>query len=189
VVDYGDTKDLVLLAIIETATGRDVDLSENVGFNEVKKFDGLTDYQYLKNYDEPNFEGFVLKFKSGFRLKVKLPEYVRLHRIITNISTVDVWEYLSENRPFEEFLENVPDEFYDWVKNIKADLEASFNAIEAECKAVFREFDDRKTAAEYYLQQKYPMILFKMMDNRKYEHIIWKLIRPKFQKTFNRENQ
>lgn len=189
VVDYGETKDLVLLAIIETATGRDIDLSENVGFNEVKKFDGLTDYQHLKNYDAPNFEGFVLKFKSGFRLKVKLAEYVRLHRIITNISTVDIWEYLSENKPFEEFLENVPDEFYDWVKNIKADLEANFNTIEAECKAVFREFDDRKTAAEYYLQQKYPMILFKMMDNRKYEHIIWKLIRPKFQKAFNRENQ
>lgn len=189
VVNYGETKDLVLLAIIETATGRDIDLSENVGFNVVKKFDGLTDYQHLKNYDVPNFEGFVLKFKSGFRLKVKLAEYIRLHRIITNISTVDVWEYLSENRPFEEFLENVPDEFYDWVKGVKADLEANFGAIEAECKAVFREFDDRKLAAEYYLQQKYPMILFKMMDNRKYEHIIWKLIRPKFQKAFNRENQ
>lgn len=189
VVNYGETKDLVLLAIIETATGRDIDLSENVGFNEVKKFDGLTDYQYLKNYDALNFEGFVLKFKSGFRLKVKLPEYVRLHRIITNISTVDIWEHLSENKPFEEFLENVPDEFYDWVKGVKADLEANFSAIEAESKAVFRAFDDRKTAAEYYLQQKYPMILFKMMDNRKYEHIIWKLIRPKFQKAFNRENQ
>lgn len=189
VVNYGETKELVLLAIIETATGRDINLSENVGFNVVKKFDGLTDYQHLKNYNVSNFEGFVLRFKSGFRLKVKLDEYVRLHRIITNISTVDIWECLSENRPFEAFLENIPDEFYDWVKGVKADLEANFQVIEEECKAVFREFDDRKSAAEYYLQQKYPMILFKMMDNRKYEHIIWKLIRPKFQKAFNRENQ
>lgn len=189
VVDYGQTKALFLLAIIENSTGQDIDLSENVGFKTVRKFDGLTDYQQLKNYDATNFEGFVLKFKSGFRLKVKLEEYIRLHRIITNISTVDVWEYLSENKPFEEFLVNVPDEFYQWVKDVKAELERSFQAIEAECKAVFREFEDRRTAAEYFSKQKYPMILFKMMDKRKYEHIIWKLIRPKFQKAFNRESQ
>jgi RNA ligase len=188
VVDYGETKDLILLTIIETTTGRDIELNDDLGFKIVRKFDGLTDYQQIKSYPTTNFEGFVLKFQSGFRLKVKLEEYIRLHRIITNISTTDIWECLAENKSFDAFLENVPDEFYDWVKATKADLEANYKAIEDECKGVYREFEDRKTAAEYNQKQQYPMILFKMMDNRKYDYIIWKLIKPAFQKAFKSKN-
>jgi RNA ligase len=184
VVDYGEMQDLVLLAIIETASGRDIPLPTNLGFKVVKKYNGLTHYQQLKNYPADNFEGFVLKFKSGFRVKVKLEEYIRLHRIITNISTIDIWECLAENRSFDEFLKDVPDEFYEWVKKTKAELEENFMKIEDECKAVYRVFENRKMTAEYNLQQKYPMILFKMMDNRKYDYIIWKLIKPVFQKAF-----
>ncbi|MFB9080965.1 hypothetical protein ACFFWB_26735 [Flavobacterium procerum] len=40
----------------------------------------------------------------------------------------------------EEILERVPDEFFSWVKQTKADLEKEFKAIEKECKIGFSKF-------------------------------------------------
>ncbi len=138
----------------------------------------------MKQYEVANFEGFVIKYASGFRVKIKLAEYVRLHKIITNFSTVDIWESLANERSFDEFLEIVPDEFYDWVKAKKKDLENAYSEIENECKRTFKAFEDRKEAAEYFKTKKYSMILFKMLDGKKYDYIIWKLIKPKFEKAF-----
>lgn len=186
VVDYGEDEKLVLLAVIDTKTGQDLEL-EDIGFEIVKRHSGLNDLKALKKLETNNQEGFVVKFKNGFRLKIKFEEYVRLHRILTQLSSLDIWEHLSQNKPLEEFLEKVPDEFFDWVKAQKESLEADYKLIENTCEAVFKPFDNRKEAAEYYLQQDYPMILFKMMDNRPYDHIIWKLVRPTFQKAFKND--
>ena len=184
VVHYADRQDLVLLAVIDNSTGKDVELTTDLGFSTVKKYDGLTDYQSLKNYEATNFEGFVLKFRSGLRVKIKLAEYVRLHRVLANTSTLDIWECLAENKSFDEFLELVPDEFYDWVKATKAALTAEYQAIETECKLTFKDLGDRKTTAVYFTTQRYPSVLFKMLDNQKYDSLIWKLVRPAFQKPF-----
>ena len=184
VVHYADRQDLVLLAVIDNSTGKDVELTTDLGFSTVKKYDGLTDYQSLKNYEATNFEGFVLKFRSGLRVKIKLAEYVRLHRVLANTSTLDIWECLAENKSFDEFLELVPDEFYDWVKATKAALTAEYQAIETECKLTFKDLGDRKTTAVYFTTQRYPSVLFKMLDKQKYDSLIWKLVRPAFQKPF-----
>jgi RNA ligase len=184
VVHYADRQDLVLLAVIHNVTGQDIPLPNDLSFSMVKKYDGLTDYQSLKNYEAENFEGFVLKFQSGLRVKIKLEEYIRLHRILTRVSNVDIWEWLSENKNFEDFLKDVPDEFYDWVKTTKSALEAEYQDIESQCKANFKDLGDRKTNAAYFLKQPYSTVLFKMLDGQIYDYIIWKLIKPPFQKAF-----
>lgn len=189
VVDYNDKEDLVLLAVLDTKTGKDEELPTHLGFNVVKKYDGINDFEKLKQYNADNFEGFVLKFKSGFRLKIKLEEYVRLHKIITNLSTIDIWESLSSGESFDHFLEIVPDEFFDWLKAKKKELENAYTEIETECKRSFKAFEDRKEAAEYFKTKKYSVILFKMRDGKKYDHIIWKLIKPKYQKAFGSKIQ
>ena len=130
----------------------------------------------------------MLKFQSGLRFKIKLAEYIRLHRILTNVSNVDIWECLAENKSFDEFLKDVPDEFYDWVKATKVQLETDYEAIEVECKRDFKDLGNRKTTAEYFLIKAYPAILFKMLDHSNYQPLIWKLIRPRFQKAFKKED-
>ena len=189
VVDYNNKEDLVLLALIDTKTGLDVELPRDLGFTLVKKHDGILDFKALKNNNLGNFEGYVVKFKSGLRLKIKLEEYVRLHKIITNLSSLDIWRSLAEGGSFDEFLENVPDEFFDWVKTQKDELEKAYKAIEDTCKANFKIIEDRKLAAEYYKTQKYPMILFKMLDGKKYDYIIWNLIKPSFEKAFSNKQK
>jgi RNA ligase len=121
VVDYGAMEDLVLLAVIDNATGREEEL-QDIGFQKVKSYNGITDIAELKKLETDNAEGFVVRFKNDFRVKLKFAEYVRLHRILTGFSNVMVWEYLAESKPFDELLEKVPDEFYEWLKNTEKTL-------------------------------------------------------------------
>ena len=190
VVDYGAERKLVLLAVIDNQTGIDVLETQHHaflkegGFEIVKRYDGLNDLQLLKTQEEENKEGFVVRFQSGYRLKVKFEEYQRIHRIVTGVSTVSIWEYLKAGQDLTPILEKVPDEFYDWVKETHAQLLAQFAEIEAICKADFKILETRKDTALYFQTCRYPAVLFKMFDQKPYDEVIWKQLRPVFQKPF-----
>ncbi|MBO0951695.1 T4 RnlA family RNA ligase [Fibrella forsythiae] len=186
VVDYGDRDELVLLAVIDTATGAEETALPDLGFTQVRRFDGYTDMATIRAAQIDNEEGFVLRFASGFRVKVKFTEYVRLHRILTQISSRNIWEYLATNQPFNDVLERVPDEFYDWVKTTVTTFMAQYEAIEAECKAVFQVRSSRKETALYFQMQRYPSVLFLMLDNRDYSATIWKVLRPAYERPFKK---
>jgi len=186
VVDYGTKDDLVLLAVINNANGEDMPLPD-IGFPIVKKYDGINDLNLLKTLEEENKEGFVIRFKSGLRVKVKFTEYLRLHRIITGVSNLVIWEHLSEGRSFDDLLEKVPDEFYEWVKKTSNDLTAQYNAILTEGQNSFIQLDTRKETALYFQTQKYPAVLFAMLDGKPFDKIIWKLIRPAYARPFRIE--
>lgn len=180
VVDYGQREDLVLLAVIDNQTGLDLPL-ENIGFPLVKQYDGVSDYNTLKDLEWENHEGFVVRFSSGFRVKVKMEEYKRLHRIITNVSNKSIWDILRAGQSLDEILDRVPDEFYNWVKNTKDEFIERYEEIEDVCRKQFKDYGDRKKNALYYQTCNYPAILFKMLDKKDYSDIIWKLIRPEYE--------
>lgn len=183
VLDYGDNEELVLLAIVETETGREFPVKD-LGFPVVKRYEGIKDIAAIREMNDDTKEGFVIRFANNFRLKVKFKEYLRLHRIVTQISSVDIWEYLSSGQSFDEVLEKVPDEFYQWVKKIRAGLLEQYSAIEEQCKRDFKVLETRKDTALYFLQCKYPAILFSMLNGKNYAPAIWRIIRPKFEKPF-----
>ncbi len=186
VVDYGDREELVLLAVIDKETGQDLPL-EDIGFPLVKHYDGLRDLNALKSLEEANREGFVIRYQSGTRMKVKFEEYVRLHRILTQVSSRTIWECLAMEMEMEEILDRVPDEFYDWVRKTEKELRQAYKAIEAKCKDDFKDLGNRKENAFYYQTCAYPAILFKMLDKRDYSGNIWALIRPEYEKPFTSE--
>ena len=96
-------------------------------------------YKSLKEKNEKNKEGFVLRFHPGnFRMKIKFEEYVRLHKIMTNLSTTAVWEVLSNGGNMDDLLKNVPDEFYDKIKEYEEELMFEFNSIANDYRAIFR---------------------------------------------------
>lgn len=183
VVDYGNTRALVLLGVIDTKTGEEY-LLEQIGFEVVKLYDGINDLYQLKKLEESNREGYVIKFADGLRLKVKFDEYQRVHQIITRVSNINIWEHLKEGNDLTDILDRVPDEFYDWVKLTEQQLFNNFKSIEAKAKSEFKVFDTRKDTALYYQTCSYPAVLFKMMEDKPYEQIIWKMLRPKFEKPF-----
>ncbi len=185
VVNYGDLDDLILLAVIDNETGKECPLPKNL-FSIVKKYDGIKDINNLKKLEEENREGFVILFASGLRLKVKFDEYCRIHKIITQVSNISIWTFLKENKPFEELLERVPDEFYNWVRKTKSDLITDYQRIESEAKTEFKVFATRKETAQYFIQEcQHTAILFAMLDEKDYAWEIWKQLPPTFSKPFS----
>ncbi len=192
VVDYKDFEGLVLLAVINKETGKDSDKpleSFDVGTPIVERHDGLKEISYLISLEEKNKEGFVVKFSSGFRLKVKFKDYIRLHRLMTMTSTITIWEELKNGKDIYSVLENVPDEFYNWVKQIDKQLKEDYDLIESQCKEDFYPLSSRKETAELFRTKKYPGILFSILDGKPYDKAIWKMIRPKFSKPFASEDE
>lgn len=184
VVDYGAMEDLVLLAVMHTATGQELPLPD-MGLPLVRRYDGVTELEALKAIQDANKEGFVVRFQGGLRVKIKFDEYVRLHRILTGVSTRTVWEALLQGTSLEEFLQGVPDEFYKWLRRVEQDLRGQFAAIEAVCEQEYRSFATRKEAADYFLNHcTHPHVLFRMLDGRGYDELIWKMLKPDHQKAF-----
>lgn len=185
VVDYGLVEDIFLLTTIDLHTKQES--LPKIGFPVIQKYDGINDLDILKTKEKPNNEGFVVRFENNFRLKVKFEEYKRLHRIVTQVSNVIIWEYLKEKRPFDELFERVPDEFYNWLTSTKNGLVSNYEAIEANCKSDYKELGTRKDTALYFQTKSYPHILFAMLDNKDYAEMIWKAIKPKWTQPFRSE--
>lgn len=188
VVDYKNRRELVMLAVIDNATGRDLPLPEWGGAT-VRRFDEHTVEALVAAAPRENFEGFVLRFlETGQRVKCKLPEYLRLHRILTACSTKTIWELLSSGQGLEEVLDRVPDEFYGWVRLQEAQLRTAFGEIQSECVLAMRDERiphlQRRDVAEIFKAQEYPHILFRMLDGKDYAPLIWKEIRPEYAKPF-----
>lgn len=197
VVDYGDRRELVLLARIETKTGFELyyeDLSQwySKWFTVVKKYNikDIKNLNDLKALEEENKEGFVVRFLNGFRVKVKFTEYIRLHGILTNVSNIVVWEHMRDNYEFDELLDRVPDEFYDWLINTSNSLQSKFNEIERLAVLEFlriyhiNQITDRALFAEKAKLTDFRSILFRLYDRRQYADLIWKMIKPVYSKPF-----
>lgn len=182
-----DFEDVVLLGAIRTYDGHEMPYDElpNV-FKIVKRYDGINDYKALKNIIGNNQEGFVVKFSNGFRLKIKGEEYLRIHKIVTNLDNLYVWEHLKNNSDLDKMLENIPDEFYSAIKEITNDLLDSYSRIQNICNEAFANLDktDRKTFALRVISnhKDYSSILFNMLDNKDYSANIWGMIKPTYSK-------
>jgi RNA ligase len=205
VVDYGDYEGLVLLGAFDTKSGVEIErreLEKLEGWDIVMKYKTWgEDWETLKREISKDNEGYVIRFSGGMRMKIKGVEYVRLHKILTNFSTKDIWELLKNNEPMEPFLERVPDEFDDWVKRTVMNLRYSFHHIDERAGKLhdgfrYGKYNDRdpeptkKEFAEYVKQfpKELAAVMFKMWDKQPYDNIIWSMIKPKYEKPFKNNN-
>jgi RNA ligase len=208
VVDYKGEEKLVLLGAIHTKTSNEVPDS-SLFFTQESGFELVTiyktwgeGYDLLKEEISKDREGYVIRFKSGFRMKIKGDEYVRLHKILTNISNRDIWEYLKDNKPFDELLDRVPDEFNDWVKTTVRDLRYSCFQLRERAGKLhdgfrYGKYGDvypeptKKEFAEFVMKQQEVLhaIMFAMWDrnNEKVDNIIWKIVKPEYSKPFKKD--
>jgi RNA ligase len=192
VVDYGPFAGLVLLAVLDNETGADRPLPPEwpgpvVRRCEVDPLAGGTP-EIAREQRRPCPEGFVVRFaaapgRPSLRVKVKDPEYLRLHRIVTRVSRRTIWEHLAAGRELDELLDRVPDEFAAWARATAGELRRAYGAVEDACRRALadRRVDpgDRAATAAYFAGcGADPVVLWKMLDGRPYEDIIWRRVRP-----------
>lgn len=79
-------------------------------------------------------EGFVVRFSSGYRVKIKGAEYLRVHRLVSRVTPLAVWEAMAAGDDLDAIRREIPEEFY-----------ADFDAIRG---ALARRFADIVQATE-----------------------------------------
>jgi len=187
-----DYSGLILLAATHIKSGLDVSV-ETVAepFRRYRTY-MPDDLEKLAALDLPNEEGFVCFYpQANLRLKVKFAEYVRLHKIVTGLSEIGIWEHLRESRPLEQLLADVPDEFFKWVGSVAFRLTKEFEGILTQAVDELAEISkdigidaDRKTWAVRIQKMKNPGLGFALLDSKPTAPAIWKMVRPRGQSTY-----
>jgi RNA ligase len=218
VVDYGNVERVVFLSATDRDSGTELGWNTAVmifNISGIQKEDLVLStmvydadqsmLEYLKNHNSDNREGYILRFHPGNqRVKIKFEEYVRLHRLLTNFSNVDIWECLKNGDDVNSFLEKVPDEFDRWVRKTIEHLKSQYNEIAEHCGKfhdLFRygKYNDNETEptkkefAEYIQknvkERDLHGVMFSIWDGKDYSDKIWKIIRPNYMKPFwNKED-
>lgn len=185
IVVHYDQPDLVLLTVIDTATGKEEigDLAEITewGGPFVRPLPAIEDIRTFKEQNPENEEGIVLHWRArGIRAKLKYPRYVELHRLMTGTNEKHVWEHLKNGQNLKELYQDTPDEFYQWINEVVQKLTRQYEEIERQARAEFQEIRsyDRPHFARVATQSPLRAILFRLYDDKEYDKIIWQMIKP-----------
>ena len=178
VCNYGERRELVLTAVLDTETGDDVPVFAHEWPHLVTQYDLAWPFTPDDYYAE-NREGFVLHWPTeGVRVKVKFAEYVRLHGLMTGLSPRRLWEMLRDGQSTEALYENVPDEFHTWVRGVEIELWTQYRAIEALAHVFHDQYKHlpRKEYAQMVKGSSYATVMFRLYDGQDITRSIWKLV-------------
>jgi len=166
VVDYGNREDIVLLAAFTKAGGEiDISVLDWPLGSKVTRFSSSNSHEGIVNLISncenslvggTEFEGYVARFKSGLRTKVKLADYLRIHRLMTGVTERDIWravghdvlnnagitDLVQQSRvlkcqpneivSYNDLVLDAPDEFQGWADTTRDELMKNFgNAFTA----------------------------------------------------------
>lgn len=194
VVDYQGKKELVLLAVRNLSGSEDnlEDYTDKFSIAKLYPFEirKFKDIKKLADLNIKNEEGFVVLFENGERCKVKFEEYLILHRLLSNITTISIWSLLKEGKDLDNiYLSKIPDEFYVKIHAYKKKLWLDYNSLHSRACSLMEnlhesgngDYPERKQFAEWVKKQENIIqpILFTLYDNKNTNDLIWKLIKPK----------
>jgi len=134
-------------------------------------------------------EGIVVKFlESNVRVKVKLEDYIRLHKILFQLSSKAIWEACAVGQSLIDELKNdlgLPKDLISWVIQEENLLKEAYNKAKNEIETIFNSVDktlSRKEIADVFVKTEHSSALFSMLDNfdqNSIDSIIWKKLKPK----------
>jgi len=210
VVDYGTREDLVLLAAFRPADGSEVPLDvaadqwkpigpavRSWGLHDdvsaLEKRAAASVDMYGDQVGGMQEEGYIIRYASGRRAKIKLSAYLTLHKLYTGTNERTVWEALASGQDLGSLFDRVPDEFRDWVEQVAERLRAEWNEL---ATAAGRDYNavmasltdvlDRKAFAIAAAKSPYRAALFLYYDGRldAVGQWAWKQLKPRADQPF-----
>lgn len=202
VVDYGTRLDLVLLAGFARQDGTELPLHPTLavqwhtaGLGSVVPTYGATDdlvgLEALVSSDRHmghraeslsgvEAEGYVIRFASGLRSKLKLSSYVKCHALLTNTSDKSVWRLLRDGEDILSGLINIPDECDVWIRGIIDRLTAEHDAAIADARTEYllalmrcSDVNSRKEFAIEAMKSPLKSALFLLHDDHEQKLNLW----------------
>jgi len=80
-------------------------------------------------------EGFVIRFESGYRIKIKSDDYVRIHRLISNVKPLFIWECMINGDDLKKIRTELPEEML-------SDFDQIYNILKNKFYDIIEEVDD-----------------------------------------------
>lgn len=196
VVDYGKFEGLVLLGAVEILTGYAFGPNEAAALlnwggmvTEVMPYKSIN--EVLAADDRVNTEGYVIR-QGNHMVKWKRPDYIELHRLISNLSEKSVWSGLEGGKTVEELVEGLPDEFHGFVRETSARLLQDFGARSGQLIEKFAEIwhslneqigmletTNRKFFAKAVQNDPDKAYMFAMLDEKPIDKMIWAELKPR----------
>lgn len=198
VLDYGDMEDLVLLGAVENATGYYHGPQQaryywtKRGPRTVQPWPGpvVDVYPYadittaLGHMGRKNKEGYVVR-RGNFLVKVKEPDYLDLHRLVTNCSPRTIWEQLKSGKTQSEIISAFPDEFHGMVQGFINPLVRKYDERVDEILLAFGQAMDKvepnATRAQYasvFKKSPEARYFFLLLDKRPISDVLWLELKP-----------
>lgn len=156
-----DGKDLPLIDIPEC-------------FEIVKRFSPQEAEEYLKRKD---IEG-VVAYQDGKRVKFKTEHFLRLHRLISDVRKIRVWELLASGHDIDEI--QVPDEFMNQMKIWRQEMLdqiAKWNSVLFQYEKQTGSWTDKDLALNQEIPQFYKVMIFNRRKNKPYMVYMWKKLK------------
>ena len=162
---------LYLIAMRDNYSGKDVPLSEAPlePVDRAKKVDADIDALLERKHEKEGVEGWVVRFESGFRVKVKTTWYLRMFRAIQALTPKNIRELMLEAG--DDWIGEFPDDLRPEAVEIQEEIEGELQAKLERIYDAYKKVADIETRKEYALTvlDEYPDIstwLFKLRDNR-----------------------
>lgn len=183
VVNYNGFEGLVYLATTSRKGDHFIMKDLDSSVTKAKTYDFIMDYKAIKNMDDGINEGFVGKTKDGMLFKIKFDTYIANHAIITNTSSYDIWNAMRIGT-IDDFLSIIPDECYEYVKRVRAEIEKERTNLLNEIYATFNKLDktlSKKDFAIKYKNEPHISHFFRLYDGLEIsDEVIWKKVKPKY---------
>lgn len=139
-----------------------------------------------------NKEGFVVRFANGHRIKIKGDAYCRIHKLISNITPIGVWESLKNGDNEELILKDLPEEFHkDWnsmkrlLQKQRSDIQHHAFQLQSQYltdknRVILNEREARKNYALWVKSVDAPHIVKQLLlaPSERWDYITYRYIRP-----------
>ena len=190
VVDYGERRDLVLVAAVDL-DGQEHDpvavdeIARRFGFTRPRRFEIPVGREMPV---DPHDEGYVVSYWTGrrpLRVKVKGARYLDLHCVVTRLSDGVVLELLQEGS-FARWAQAMPRAAREKADDLYALLMQRFRAIRARIDPVFdavRHLPTRKDQASEINRRASSSdraLVFLALDGKLTDEHIWTVVRRSF---------
>lgn len=201
VLDYGNMSDLILLGAVQKSTGYYYGPREAQAFLdwtgpvvEVMPYKSIS--EALGHMDRANAEGYVIR-SHNFMVKCKQPDYLEIHKLVTNATPKTIWEQLRAGKSKSEIVSVFPDEFHDYIESMIDPLLEAYSQRTAEildgyhnaCESVMKserpeDWEDgdlptRRAFARVFTASQDARYFFLLLDDKPIREILWTELKPK----------
>lgn len=186
VLNYGYKKALVLFAIVKNENGKEPSIYESELAVKFEKAEKLTSKDVLNiirdnnegvdTSDKPLSEGVVVNYGT-YRLKIKTAEYVRIHRIVSNLTENNVWQALASKQPISR--ENIPEEFVKWLEVTQRNLLIKYCDFFDDVSQALADTQHMSNKEVGLSDNPMKPYIFASRSGKDLEAMVWKAVKPK----------